>query len=347
MTSRPVGRRGLVLGAGTLFVSGLLAACSDEPAPPPAPPTGKELAEPTPVQTEEQFTTIVGEVNADVVEADEARDASLLSPRVSGSAVHFRKASYALIEKSDEFAAELTVPGAELVVPMSSVTSDFPRVAIALVEDSAEDGVPYFMALQQSDAKSSYTSWGWAQQAVGIEMPTVPSALKGSEQVAVDDESLVMTPAAALSLYAKVLTDGDRADPDDQLAPNPFQTGVHEGIQAERAKLNEGVERDEAATVRESYAVKEEEFAGLRTDDGGAVVLGTLLSTRTVTVAEGATVRYTEENRFTTVIGRTEFTSKYVRTYGTHVALYIPSADGGGQVQPIGATRTTLTASGE
>src|SRR5699024_6079493 len=46
MSTRPVGRRGLFLGAGGLLAAGLLAACGEEVEPPPAPPTGKELAEP-------------------------------------------------------------------------------------------------------------------------------------------------------------------------------------------------------------------------------------------------------------------------------------------------------------
>lgn len=348
MSTRPVGRRGLFLGAGGLLVSGLLAACGSEPEPPAAPPTGKELSAPTPVQTTEQFSRIVPEVNAAVVAADEARDAELLAPRVSGSAVEFRTAAYEMIEKAEEWAEELRVPGTELIVPMTSVTAEFPRVAIALVEDSVEEGgVPYFMALQQADAKSPYSAWGWAQQSVGVEMPLVANAVVGSEQVTAATEGLVMTPAEALALYAKVLTDGDAADPDDLLAPNPFQTGTHERIQTERDELNAGVEWDEAATIKETYSVKDDEFAGLRTDDGGAVVMATLLSSRKVSIKDGATMRYAEDNKYTKVIGKKEFTSQYVREFGTHIALFIPSAEAGGQVQPIGATQTALTASGE
>ena len=58
-------------------------------------------------------------------------------------------------------------------------------------------------------------------------------------------------------------------------------------------------------------------------------------------------MRYAEDNKYTKVIGTREFTKQYVREFGTHVALYIPSADAGGQVQPIGATQTALAVSGE
>src|SRR5699024_6516266 len=114
MSTRPVGRRGLFLGAGGLLAAGLLAACGAEAEPPPAPPTGKELAEPTPAQTTEQITAIVPEVTAAVVAADKALDPKELSPRVTGSAVEFRTAAYEMIEKAEEWAEELRVPGEEL-----------------------------------------------------------------------------------------------------------------------------------------------------------------------------------------------------------------------------------------
>lgn len=347
MTTRPVARRGLFLGAGTLLATGVLAACSSEPEAPPAPPQGPAPAEPTPVNSLAQFETSVSEVNAAVVAADEAKNVKKLTPRVSGSAADFRKSAYAMIKKTKEWEDFLSVPGKSLIVPMTTVSAEFPRVAIALVEDSVKDGIPYFMALQQADAQSPYSAWAWAQQAVGIEMPSVPNEMVGSEKVELDTEDLLLSPAKALALYAKVLSDGDAADADDLLADDPFKIERHKQIQTERTELNTGVEKDEAATVKETYTVKEKEFAGLRADNGGAIVMGTLLSTRTVTVKDGATMRYGEDNPYTKVIGKREFTKEYKRKFGAHVALYIPSKDEGGQIQPIAATLTTLGAEGK
>lgn len=346
MTRRPVARRGLLIGAGSLLAGGVLAACGSDPEPPPAPPQGPKASEPTPVNTTEQLTTVVSEVNADVVEADKALTSEELAPRVSGSAVGFRKAAYEMIEKVETWKDYLDVPGAELVVPLTTVTAGFPRSSIALVQDPEQDGVRHFVALQQVDARSPYTSWGWARQLGGIEMPSVSDAQVGAENVADDTDDLLMAPVKALELYAKVLTDGDKADPDDLIAEDPFATTRHEQIQSEREDLNAGVEKDEAATIRETYAVHDKEFVGLRTDDGGAIVMGTLKSTRTVTVQDGATMRYTEENQYTEVAGPREFTDEYIRTYGTHVALYIPPQDAEAAIQPIGASLTTLTVTG-
>src|SRR5699024_3026038 len=153
--SRRPTRRHLFLGAGGLLTGGILAACSSEPEAPPAPPEGPSLAAPTPVTTTAQFEGFVTGVHEAVVAADEARDASLLAPRVSGSAAEFRTAAYEMIAEVEEWAEELMVPGSELIVPMTSTGVEFPRVAIALVSDSVEDGVPYFMALRQADARSA------------------------------------------------------------------------------------------------------------------------------------------------------------------------------------------------
>lgn len=56
---------------------------------------------------------------------------------------------------------------------------------------------------------------------------------------------------------------------------------------------------------------------------------------------------YAEDNKYTKLIGRKEFKETYVRNYGTTVALYIPPADAGTQIQPVGGTQTALGASGQ
>src|SRR5690625_5856484 len=69
-----------------------------------------------------------------------------------------------MIAEAEEWAEDLKVPCDQLTVPLSSTGREFPRTAIALVEDSVEDGVPYFMALQQADARAPYTSWGRSEE---------------------------------------------------------------------------------------------------------------------------------------------------------------------------------------
>ena len=148
-------------------------------------------------------------------------------------------------------------------------------------------------------------------------MPTVPSAEAGTTQVDLEQQGLVLTPKEALAKYAAVLTDGhDKADPDDLINEDPFQQSAHAEIQGERAQMNEGVDWDEVASVREEYAVKDGEFLGLATAEGGAVVMGTITSTRRVSVNSGS-ISYTEDNLYTKLAGTKKFEKELVRTYGT------------------------------
>ena len=145
--SRSLDRRGLLLGAGTLLTSGVLAACSSEVEPPPAPSTGRPHEEPTPVQTTEQFARIVPEIHAAVVAADEARDVEELAPRVSGSAADFRKAAYAMIDKAEEWAEDLRTPvgpGLDQRRDLAERLGDLLRGQLAVLgqaREAAEHGV--------------------------------------------------------------------------------------------------------------------------------------------------------------------------------------------------------------
>ncbi|MFC0673403.1 hypothetical protein [Brachybacterium hainanense] len=339
-------RRSLFTGAGALLAGTVLAACS-EPAPPPAVPSGPSLAAPTPVAGAAQLGPVIEEISAAITAADAAKDAGLLAPRIVGTAVDQRTRTYEIIGTFGDWAAQLaSFPGTAADVVITSTSTEFPRSAIALVPDAGPSGVPFFVPLQQADATSPYTTWGWAQQAVGIDMPTVPADAVGTEPVALDAADLSLSPADALALYAKVLASGDASDPEDLLAANPFQTETHAQIQEERTALNAGVERDQAATIHEAYSVKDGDFIGLRTEDGGAVVMATYTSKRTVTIKDGAKVSYSEENVYTALAGTKTFTKTYVRDYSTVVGLYIPPADSDAQIQPIAATRTLLGASG-
>ncbi len=343
--SSMINRRSL-LSVGALSLAGILTGCGSESAPPSV-DSGPKLAQPAPALDEERFHSILEELHTSLVEADKARDPRKLAPRVSGSAAEFRKATYSLISKVKEHSSALQRPSASLVVPISSTTETFPRHAIALVDDEAEGGLPFFVGLTQKDARSQYTSWGWARQAAGVQMPSVPGSETGAAEVAIDAKDLVLSPKDALKRYADILSHGHaKMDKDDRILEDPFQKSVHKEIQTEREQINKGVKADSVGTVHEGYAVKDGEYLGLRTADGGAMIMGTLTSTRKLTVKSGS-IAYEEENLFTKIAGTKEFTKEIVRTYGSTVLLYVPTKDSGQKIQPIGAYKVLLSVSGK
>lgn len=340
----PLTRRSLVLGAGALIGTGLLAACGEEPAAPSV-PTGPAAATPFPVADEAQLARIMTDLVAHLDAADAAHDAAQLAPRITGTAAEIRTKAYEIIATVPEFADTLEKPSADIIVPITSISDAFPRQAIAVVRDQNPDALPYFVALQQADARSPYVSWGWAGLTDGDDLPEVNDATNGAEAVAADAEGLVMTPAEALARYAQVLSVGDGADPDDKLVADAGQQATHHEIQAERAALNQGVAQDAAATVSELYQVHDGEYLGLRTADGGALVMATMRSTRTVSVKPNATVTY-PESTLTKLAGRTAFTQEFVRDSAEVIAMHIPTADSGKQIRTVGATKALLGAHG-
>lgn len=337
-------RRRLLQGSGAAAASVLLAACSNEEAPPAVPKGPTAAASATPVASAEQLTRVVSDVSAHVSTADQAHDPAQLAPRVIGSAAEFRTRSYEILAKIPEIEQTMPTPGPTVVVPVVPTGGDFPRTAIAVVPDAADASAQYFMPLQQGDARSEFATWGWARQLGGVTLPSVARAEVGAGVVAPDAQGLVMSPQDALARYAAFLSNGDAADPDDKVDPDPFQQEMHRGIQDERAKLNPNVPQDSLATIHEEYTVAPGELAALRTADGGALVIGSLRSSRAITVVNGATLTSTEpEFR---LAGPASFTKEMVRDYGETVALFVPTADSGTKIHAIGATKILLGAHG-
>ena len=350
-------RRSILSMTAVGAVGGLLTACSKNSTAPAVNP-GPSASAPAAALSEERLNTVLAEFNEALKKADEKKDAALLAPRISGSAAEFRKASYEIMKKAGDDllkadpgnAPTLDRPAADPTVPVTTAADTFPRYALVVAKDEKGDdpkSLPFFVGFEQKDAKSPYTSWGWARQAAGVPMPTVSPAVEGSAPVPKDADDLLLKPQDAIALYTKVLTDGhENADKKDLMAPDPFQKGVHAEIQAERSQINTGVAKDEVATIREEYTPHKSDYLGLRTVDGGAIVMTTLMSKRTLTVKSGK-VTVGKETVSTKLAGTKTFTKNMVREYGNTVVLHIPPKDAkGAKVQPIAGYKVMVKASG-
>lgn len=345
--ARPVflERRRILRGGGLAASALLLAACGEEIAPPKVPTGPTAPATPTPVATAEQMAAVVADVNAHVMAADQARDVTKLAPRVVGSAAEIRTRSYEILAKIPELAPAVPTPAATMLVPVVPTSGALPRTAIVVVADSADENAHFFMPLQLTDPRSVYSTWGWARQLAGVEMPSVANDKTGADAVAPDAGGLVLTPQDALARYAATLTSGDGADPDDLIAPDAFQQEVQKNLADERAKLNPNVPPDSLATISEEYTVVPGEFAAVRSADGGAIVMGSMRSSRRIALVNGATLT-TKEDELRLAGSRT-FTKEIVRDYAETVALFIPTADSGKKIQPIAASKLLLGAHGD
>ena len=170
-----------------------------------------------------------------------------------------------MIKKADEWTDFLTAPSDTLIVPMTTVTAEFPRVAIALVEDSEEGRRPVLHGTPAGRRPVPLHQPGAGLSRLPASRSTsVPNELVGSETVEADPMTCCITPdEGARAVRQGALERQGRGRPDDLLGDDPFKTGAPQADQDRAHRVNAaGVEKDEAATVKETYKVTDEEFVG-------------------------------------------------------------------------------------
>ncbi|MCG7426805.1 hypothetical protein MHY20_04130 [Helcobacillus sp. ACRRO] len=358
MTQHLTRRSILSFGALAAAGGGLAACSSSTKKAAPSPSVSPTPTTPPSALDESELADLLTELNKALTTADEKKDPKLLSPIVAGSALAERTASYEIMKKVGEEtlkadpdrAPKLSRPDDAVKIGIATDAQGGARYALAVADAENGEGLPFFVGFeQQEDASDSsrFVSWGWARQLANVKMPTVAPIPTGSEAAAVDDAELLMSPKDAIALYCRVLTDGhDNADKDDVVATDPFLEENHAEIQTERKQINEGVDWDQIAQVREEYTPNEQEYLGIRTVDGGAIVMTTLTSNRRLSVSSGQ-VEYGADTVLAKLVGRHTFTKELVRTYGSTIALHIPAKDQTGEkIQPIAGYKVLLKASG-
>ncbi|WP_058234254.1 hypothetical protein [Devriesea agamarum] len=344
MTARPSRR---ALGIGAISASALvLAGCGGKDGPPAVNPGPKPV--PTPVVDEQQYTKVVAQTVQALNAADEKRDAALLAPRIVGSAAEFRTATYGIISKFDKWAKELQrfSTTSALRVPTSDGT--FPRTVFAFLNAQDPKLPVYIVIFQQKDARSPYTTWGWAPQGAKVPKVGIPNPAVGAAEVPIDAKDLVLSPQDALSTYAEVLGSGLTDQTRAVMIEDTYISRQWRDIWEDRKTISteEGDGADEVATVIEKYTVHPGEYAGIRTENGGALIAGALRSTRTFTVNRGAKIFYRNPNPITVLAGKQEFRTKLEINSGEIVVLYVPPKEGGAKMQGIGGSKVLLSASG-
>lgn len=320
-------RRAFLAGGTVSALSLTLAACSQNRPTATTTPTATGSAAAESVLSPEKLTAVLERIKTGMDAADEEKNADLLAGYAEGPAVRFRTAEYALATATKDDSHIQVLPATTSQTSSAGVTLDFPRVAINVTEAPAEKVAPFLMALRQSAARDNFQLWAWVQLFPGAEVPAIDSPLSGTEQVVADSEGLVATPQEVLDSYVDALNnpDGDngKAFPDDQL---------RQQVAAQR-----GIDFGELGQVSVTATAGSDGFLGLRTDDGGAIVVTTLtyatLYKRTV---DGADLKI--EGPVGTMLGEdTSVTGTVTATYEAMVAFSIPPEGKDAKAVTLGA----------
>ncbi|WP_407317082.1 hypothetical protein UQW22_11255 [Isoptericola halotolerans] len=340
--TNPRAVRRTTAAVGVAATAALLAGCAQELPTPTAddPFTG-------PVLTVEQEGAVVEDVAAVLDEAAAEEEPKLLRDRVAGPAFEVRKSQIQVAAARDDDSLITDIPTdlAAMIVP---TTETWPRVSYTITQPTENLEVPRMVAYQQESARENYKLWSWVQLIPGTTMPNFadPEAI-GSEAVAPDDDSLVMTPTEALTRYADLVQKGpDDSEHADAFALPEDSQDLVKRVQADARNVR-GAENFEEADgrYRLTYAPREEPLA-VRTSDGGAVVMGVLDGNARLDVEEdGVIPAFT--NTQTALLDGADETNELYMEYTDQVALYIPPAESEEQIRPLGYAHDMVDAANE
>ncbi|MEV7648110.1 hypothetical protein [Arthrobacter sp. NPDC089319] len=338
-SSRTSGRRSLMVrpalglraaaAAGTAVV---LAAGTVLPAQAAASPEAEEAAG-SPVVMESQLTRIMDSVAASVSNADKARDAGKLEPRVGGAALTVREANYTVRAENGKAPAPVPVAAGPILASMVSTSAEWPRTVVAVTEGE-DNPVPQVIVLTQQDPRSNYRMMGAMQMLPGTTFPQVSTESSGTPAVPLDaEDGLLYSPQAAVKMVAENLDSGKHQN---KIGKNTFSDQIQK-IQKDQVKSNK------SADISFRRSVDNKSLSALRTADGGAVVFGHIRSvTRSVPAEAGATVELSPE--FAALAGEDSTTEGVDVTYSEAVFLRVPPAGSDEKLTVVGVAQGLVDA---
>ncbi|NCT90678.1 hypothetical protein GXB85_06930 [Cellulomonas sp. APG4] len=328
MTRTTARRVRAALAAGALA---MVAACSTplpEPSPEPAP------AVPPAAVSTEQVERILADLDAVLAAGDEAEDATALEPRIIGPAQTIREAQYLV---GDEGEALTTIPTTAQTVAVEA-TDAWPRTMF-LVTDPPEDlQAPLLLTLVQPTPRDQFRLWSWARLFPGVEMPATTQPQAGSTPVAVDDESLRLSPAATLAAYLDRLSRGTRSEHWETFGEDPLSTGIFQTRDAYRSLV------EDKGSLTETHEALDSGPYAIGTADGGAIVVGSFRTVTTITL-DDSTLTIGDETA--ELVGTDTLESNLTLSWVSVVAFHVPPAGSEEPVEVLGGEHVRVAVTGE
>ncbi|MDT0157078.1 glycosyl transferase [Microbacterium sp. ARD32] len=334
----PRARRRLMVAAPALVLTGLLATgCtadswpqfgSDTPSPSPTPTVVTPENQKQPVVTEKQGQRIVGEIAATLAKADKGLDAELAGSRLTGAALDARKTEYTLRGAIAGRTTALVSPLDKVKVLLPEATDGWPRTALALTVDGADNTKPpVLLTMTQIDPWANYHVTSMAEMPASGEFPNVAPAWLGTTRVPADTAFLSLAPAAVADAFSDFVDAGDKsqyADRFDELAQK-FAQSVRDSRQA----IVDGLAKANASkTSKAAFDMAPATYQplSLATLGSGAVVSVSVLDDQKITpTAEGAMVRFGKNPEVKALTGVSESAKGVEVVYGIQLFFAVPA----------------------
>ena len=320
-------RRRDLLGAS--LVAGLLAACSQAE-------TGAPAADPPhPGVLRGQAEHVLAEVDAALARAFPARNPRLLGTRVVGPAARQLTARLNVAATRKQ---TLPTPGRMSLQRLGlPAAGGWPRWFLAAGTLPGEP-TPVLRVLRSISPRDPYGLWGDLLLLPSASLPDLASPITGTPMIDPDDgRGLVRSPSAVLAGYAHALQAGSTGG---GFAPDQFREQVAGQEAADRRTLG-GPGIAEVSGVQRPSS---DGLLALRTEDGGALVIGALEQLYRVTVRPGkGQVRLDAD--LAALAGVPRVGRRLQRTAVEVLAFHVPAA-GRGAISLVAATKGDVSALG-
>lgn len=315
-------RRRFLSAAAVTGLAATLAACSNG-IPQVSAPSG--TPSPYPVLDADRLTEVLTRIGSTLETADAAKDGDALKGYLTGPALEMRKAEYAVATAANDNAL-IHVFSTTSQAGAVGLSTGFPRTALVVTEATSATDSPYLLALSQEEARDPFELWGWVRLFSGVQVPATSIASVGSEQIDAESTGLVATPQTVLENYVDALN-----NPEGENGTAFANDTLRQRIASEKA-----VDLGGMGTVSVSAEVGDDGFRGLRTADGGAIVMTTLrFSTVYTKTTAGANLNV--GGNVGALLGDQAVRGTVTAVYDAIVAFSIPAQGVGGQPVALGA----------
>ncbi|GHD38741.1 hypothetical protein D9V29_07115 [Mycetocola manganoxydans] len=306
-------------------------------------PTGEALPDeeqPSPAVSAPQLERIVSRISGVTLEADAARDATLIATRFAGPALAERTANYTIRGKIADYELPTPIPATPGGLTLPQATETWPRTVLTVVHDDADATVaPTALVLVQQDPRSNYL----VQSAVRLEpeaqIPDVAPATIGTAQLPPDSTFQILPPDQVAGAYADIITKGEESEFYDLF--DAESDSLRAGIVEARAKTKEGLPG--TATIEFSTAAGETDPVALATNESGAIVAVNIVETEVVKpVDTGAKIK--PAGVISALSGVTETEKGVQSTYTDQLLFYVPPAGSSETIRLLGFSQALTKA---
>ena len=319
-----------------LATAGFLALTACSPAvpevhvdpPPSSPPV---------MLTVEQDKSILTAIGETLNAASETLDPAALDVRLSGPALTLRTAEFTVATATGNTDSITEIP-TEVQSEVLPTTQTWPRTTFAASVRPQNLQTDRLLVTHQEAPRDQYKLWGWIRLFPGVTLPAFPAADIGTEAVAPDDGSLLLTPADAIAHYTDVLTNGDASPYAAEFATDPLR----EQMAAQREKRTASATEIEG-TYTLQFSPTDGVLETLRTSDGGALVVGQITSSETLQGEESAKISPSPTEQ--AFLGGAEASNSLTVGRTGLVGIYIPPAGAEGGLAVLGSEIRTTSAS--